>query len=47
MDLPNWIGIPGAILLLGLIVYGYRQGGKVTRRQEGNPPEHPSPGPGV
>jgi hypothetical protein len=23
-----------------LIVYGFRQGMKVTTRQEGNPPEH-------
>jgi hypothetical protein len=30
MMLPAWIGIPGAILLMGLIVYGFRQGMKVT-----------------
>jgi hypothetical protein len=45
MDLPNWIGIPGVILLLGLIVYGFRQGAKVTTKQEGDPPEHQTPGP--
>ena len=40
MDLPNWIGIPGVILLIGLIVYGFRQGSKVTNKPEGTPPEH-------
>ena len=47
MGLPHWIGIPGAILLIGLIVYGFRQGAKVTTRQEGDPPEHSNPGPGA
>jgi TM2 domain-containing membrane protein YozV len=39
MDLPNWIGIPGAILLIGAIVYGFRQGMKVTTKQDSPPPE--------
>ena len=39
MTVPAWIGIPGAILLIALILYGIRQGTKVTTRQEGNPPE--------
>ncbi len=43
MTLPAWIGIPGVILLLGIVVYGFRQGMKVTTRQEGNPPEHTPP----
>ncbi|WP_283811563.1 hypothetical protein [Bradyrhizobium betae] len=37
--LPAWIGIPGAILLFAFIAYAWRQGSKVTTRQEGNPPE--------
>jgi hypothetical protein len=45
MTLPAWIGIPGAVLLIAFIVYGFRQGTKVTTRQEGNPPEHQPPGP--
>ena len=47
MNLPNWIGIPGAILLIGLIVYGFIQGNKVTTRQEGDPPEHSPPASGT
>ena len=39
MPLPSWIGIPGAIVLIGLIVYGFFQGMKVTKKQEGDPPE--------
>jgi hypothetical protein len=39
MTLPARIGIPGAVLLIALIVYGFRQGTKVTTRQEGDPPE--------
>jgi hypothetical protein len=39
MELPNWIGIPAVILLLGAIFYGFRQGMKVTRKQEGDPPD--------
>ena len=45
MDLPNWIGIPGTILLVALIVVGFYQGSKVTTKQEGDPPTHPPPGP--
>lgn len=37
--LPAWVGIPVAIVLLGLIVYGFRQGMKVTSRQQDPPPE--------
>jgi hypothetical protein len=39
MALPDWVGIPAVILLLGLVLYGFRQGDKVTSRQEGDPPE--------
>jgi hypothetical protein len=39
MTLRAWTGIPGAILLLAFIVYGFRQGMKVTSKQEGDPPE--------
>ena len=45
MDLPAWIGSPGVILLLGLIAYGFRQGSKVTTRQD-TPPD-PPPGAGL
>jgi hypothetical protein len=45
MTLPAWIGVPGAVLLIAFIVYGFRQGTKVTTRQEGDPPEHQPPGP--
>ena len=45
MTLPNWLGIPGTILLLGMIAYGFLQGMKVTKKQEGDPPEHQPPGP--
>jgi hypothetical protein len=41
--LPARNGIPGDILLFALIAYGMRQGGKVTTRQEGNPPERDAP----
>jgi hypothetical protein len=30
MSLPAWIGIPGAVLLLAFIAYGFRQGMRVT-----------------
>jgi hypothetical protein len=39
MTLPAWVGIPGVILLIAVIVYGFRQGMKVTTRQEGDPPD--------
>jgi len=35
MTLPAWIGIPGAVLLIAIIVYGLRQGMKVTTRRGG------------
>lgn len=45
MTLPAWIGIPGAIMLIALIVYGFRQGMKVipghasvTNNQNDYPP---------
>jgi len=44
MTLPNWLGIPGVILLIGLIVYGFRQGTKVTTGQDSTP--EPPPGAG-
>jgi hypothetical protein len=34
-----WLGIPAGILLLAFIVFAFRQGMKVTSRQEDNPPE--------
>ena len=43
MILPAWIGIPGAVLLIAFIVYGFRQGTRVATRQEGNPPERDHP----
>lgn len=39
MNLPNWIGLPGAIILIGLIAYGFLQGMKVTKKQDGAPPD--------
>ncbi|MGJ4993623.1 hypothetical protein ACQR0Z_04335 [Bradyrhizobium sp. HKCCYLS3077] len=40
MTLPNWLGIPGVLLLIGLIAYGFRQGMRVTTKPEGSPPEN-------
>ena len=40
MDLPNWIGIPGVILLIGVIWYGFRQGSKVTTKPDSPPSDH-------
>ena len=40
MDLPNWIGIPSAILLIGVIVYGFWQGMKVTKKPDSPPTDH-------
>ncbi|MGJ4892818.1 hypothetical protein ACQR1Y_31825 [Bradyrhizobium sp. HKCCYLRH3099] len=37
MTLPHWLGIPGVILMIGLIAYGVRQGSKVTSRQDSTP----------
>jgi hypothetical protein len=34
-NLPDWIGIPGWVLLIAIIVYGFRQGTKVTTRRGG------------
>ena len=41
MSLPNWIGIPGVLLLIGVIWYGFRQGSKVTTKPD-NPPSDPT-----
>jgi hypothetical protein len=40
-----WVAVPAGILLLAFIVFAFRQGMKVTTRQEGDPPEHQPPGP--
>jgi len=41
MSLPHWLGIPGVVLLIGLIAYGFRQGGKVKTSQDSTPePPH-------
>jgi hypothetical protein len=39
MALPVWVVIPAGILLIGFIVFAFRQGMQVTSKQEGNPPE--------
>jgi hypothetical protein len=47
MSLPAWIGIPGAILLLAFIAYGFRQGMRVTPGDGGgtnNQNDYPPPG---
>jgi hypothetical protein len=50
MALRHWIGIPGVILLIGIIAYGFRQGGKLkTPNRDGmdsggfSPPSDQSP----
>ncbi len=40
MALPNWVGIPSVILLLGFIAYGFRQGMKVTTKPDSPPSDH-------
>jgi hypothetical protein len=47
MDLPHWLGIPAVILLIGVIVYGFRQGTKVPPSGGGgtnNQNDYPPPG---
>jgi hypothetical protein len=39
MTLPPWVAIPAGILMLGFIVFAFRQGMQVTSKQEGDPPE--------
>jgi hypothetical protein len=36
---PAWLGIPCLLLVVGFIVFAFRQGLKVKRRPEGVPPE--------
>ena len=38
--MPLWLALPLGILMLAFIVFAFRQGDKVTTKQEGNPPEH-------
>jgi hypothetical protein len=47
ITLSAWIGIPGAILLIVLVVYGFRQGMKVTPGDgsaTNNQNDYPPPG---
>lgn len=39
MDLPLWVAIPGGVVLLAIIIYGFRQGSKITTKPQGVPPE--------
>ena len=39
-NLPAWIGIPGSVLFIAVIVYGLRQGMKVGRAPEGTASEN-------
>jgi hypothetical protein len=34
-NLPAWIGIPGSVLFIAVIVYGFRQGMTATTRRGG------------
>jgi hypothetical protein len=36
---PAWLGIPLLVLVVGFIVFAFRQGLKVRRPPEGVPPE--------
>jgi hypothetical protein len=36
---PAWLGIPLLVLIVGFIVFAFRQGLKVRRPPEGVPPE--------
>lgn len=36
---PAWLGIPCLVVLVAVIVFGFRQGMKVKRPPEGVPPE--------
>ena len=37
--MPQWVGVSLGILMLVFIVFAFRQGQIVTRKQDGNPPE--------
>jgi hypothetical protein len=37
--LPGWAVVPVALLLVAFIVFAFRQGFKVTSRQDGDPPD--------
>ena len=41
---PAWLGIPLLVLIVGFIVFAFRQGLKVRRPPEGVPPERINPG---
>ena len=43
MTLPNWLGIPGVILLFGLIAYGFWQGGRLKTPNRDGASGDPSP----
>ena len=37
--IPAWLGIPYLVLIVGFVVFAFRQGLKVRRPPEGVPPE--------
>jgi hypothetical protein len=39
MTIAQWVAVPAGILMLAFIVFAFRQGMQVTRKQEGDPPE--------
>ncbi|MFL5222745.1 MAG: hypothetical protein ACJ8CH_04600 [Microvirga sp.] len=41
--IPAWLGIPLLVLIVGFIVFAFRQGLKVRRPPEGVPPERIGP----
>ena len=41
--IPAWLGIPLLVLIVGFIVFAFRQGLKVRRSPEGVPPERIGP----
>ena len=45
MTLPSWVIILVGVLFVAFIVFAFRQGFKVTNRQEGDPPEQIGGGP--
>jgi cbb3-type cytochrome oxidase subunit 3 len=44
MDIPQWLGVPLGVLMIAFIFFAFRQGNKVTRRQEGDPPDRSGSG---
>jgi hypothetical protein len=38
--MPLWLVIAVGMLMLGFVVFAFRQGMQVTSKQEGSPPEH-------